>query len=174
MTLLNPQLKSTQEHRLSPKALLSTAVLQMGCVELEEYVDQMRLENPLIELEANYTDSFLDKLIWLSKTNQPSFAKSYSFSPDDDQPAPWEYGDTNAYDFTEELSIQLCCLKLDQIQAKIARFILASLDDNGYFNDSIPESAELLQVSYNAFAETLGLLQSRLEPPGICAQSVEQ
>ena len=72
---MRQELNLTQTQKLSEKMLQSLQILQMNTQELEEYLKEKELENPLIELEENSSDSeekndFQEKLEWLAKSDE--------------------------------------------------------------------------------------------------------
>ena len=53
---LKQELKLKQT--LSQKMIQSANILQMGQIELKEYIEEMALENPVVDLEERRTDGW--------------------------------------------------------------------------------------------------------------------
>lgn len=81
------------------------------------------------------------------------------------------YVDTieNQKNLQEELYEQLR-FETKPYSAKIASFIIESLDDNGFFTQDIQESIAYLHTKENEFLNTLALIQS-FHPIGVAARS---
>lgn len=172
---VQPSMRQTTN--LSPKALASTVVLQMSSQELEQYVDKIRIENPVIDFEppcAEADRELIKKLKWLSERRRRDAVWRDERYDDTDKVEPWAYVADKRAAFSDSLTMQLCGLRLDRNSERIARYIVQSLDDSGYFTDDVFEAAELLHTTAGDFLNVLGQLQARLEPAGLCAQSVEQ
>ena len=64
---LSLQMKQTQ--KLSPQIIQAMEILQMGSQELQEYVDELLLENPVLERKEAEdragADELLRKMEWL-------------------------------------------------------------------------------------------------------------
>lgn len=165
-----------QTTNLSPKALASTVVLQMSSQELEQYVDRIRTENPVIDFEpAPGADAeLIKKLKWLSERGRRDVSRQNERYDDTEKAEPWAYVADKGAAFSESLTMQLCGLRLNRGSERTARYIIESLDDSGYFTEDVFESAELLHTTPGEFLNILGQLQASLEPAGLCAQSMEQ
>ncbi len=72
---MRQELNLTQTQKLSEKMIQSLQILQMNTQELEDYLKEKELENPLIELEDHSRRSeekpdFEKKLEWIAKSDE--------------------------------------------------------------------------------------------------------
>ncbi|UYO35212.1 RNA polymerase factor sigma-54 [Bacillus zhangzhouensis] len=129
-------------------------LLQLNCAELDEYLDQLALENPLIERKD--TDSYQpvyhkqsqDRMIEPYRTQQKESLQMY-------------------------LKKQAIDLNLSKKNQRIFHFMIESIDSNGYLNEPIDVMAAVLEVSAEEIEAVLHQLQS-LEPAGIGARSLQE
>lgn len=161
-----------QEQHLYQRQYLGLKVLQMNCADLEAYIREEASCNPLIDLADDWQ-------------------AAPAVSVDD---SPYEYGyagaqgrvltapdsadisgsvDPFAETLERHLSEQLYYRGLTDEAEVILRYLIANLDEDGYFRQDPAESAERLGVSSRAFQNALSLLQS-LDPPGIGAANLRE
>lgn len=161
-----------QEQHLYQRQYLGLKVLQMNCADLEAYIREEASCNPLIDLADDWQ-------------------AAPAVSVDD---SPYEYGyagaqgrvltapdsadisgsvDPFAETLERHLSEQLYYRGLTDESEVILRYLIANLDEDGYFRQDPAESAERLGVSSRAFQNALSLLQS-LDPPGIGAANLRE
>lgn len=148
-------LELAQKQLLSQKMIQSIEILQMNAQELSEYLNEVALENPAIDIEAGF-----------------SAAKSMPLPRQETEPEGdvWEdTGDT----LQEFLHEQLLTRQLDPKRMRIAEYIIGCLDSRGYFQEDVAETARNLRTTQTAVREVLELLK-QLEPPGVCAGNLQE
>jgi RNA polymerase sigma-54 factor len=64
-----------QRLAITPQFIQSIKILEMGCYELKEYIEEFSLENPVIEIEKNYSEidnqeKLERKLEWLESVDE--------------------------------------------------------------------------------------------------------
>lgn len=162
-----------QTQTVSPQLAQTMKLLQMNAMELKEYLENISMENPVVELEMPKNtgdDDFLNELQWMLGKNRESVV--------------WEENDTDserqdmlsqiAVQYREEESLafflrcQLTGLRLPPETERAARWIIANLDENGWFvrtpDDPFDRGIE---------AEALRAVQS-LEPAGVGARDLRE
>lgn len=173
---LHPGTELEQKLVLSPQMRQSIEILQMGYQELESFIDQESLENPVIEVERDFDELEHDekikkKLEWLEDIDEQN--RVYYQSGDvreeyDCSLASNEYEDLVAY-----LSMQLELTTLTESDYRIARYIIQSLDENGYLDTDIGDIASACNISIEKAENALKLVQT-FEPWGIGARNLEE
>ncbi|WP_353854532.1 RNA polymerase factor sigma-54 [Bacillus sp. Bos-x628] len=139
---------------LTQELMQAITLLQLNRAELNEYIDQLSLENPLIERKD--TDSY-----------QPVYHKRSQERM------------TEPYRTHQKESLQMYLkrqsldLKLSEKKQKIFQFMIHSIDSNGYLNEPIDVMADVLEVSAEEVEAVLHQLQS-LDPAGIGARSLQE
>ncbi len=148
-------LELAQKQILSQKMIQSVEILQMNAQELNEYLNEVSLENPAIDIEAGFS----------TKKSSPLLPQETG--PEGDV---WEdTGDT----LQEFLHEQLLTMRLDDGEMRIAEYIIGCLDSRGYFQEEISEVAGNLHAPAAEVGEVLAMLK-QLEPPGVCAGSLQE
>ena len=192
------QLKLSQHLALTPQLQQSIRLLQLSTIELEQELEKILLENPLLEREdeayssapgensevetkSEETETPADSLSsdeesWLGDGDDGSYANtSGSFSDDDDN----DYQDVQAatQSLRDHLLWQLGLVQLPARDRSLVQCLIDALDDGGYLTLSLEELAETLPAELEIEAEELQIalrhLQN-LDPTGVGARNVSE
>ena len=170
---LNVSVKQTQI--LSPQLIQSMEILQMSSQELQEYISELALENPTVELEECrdwQTELYAahQKLDWLDSTDRQG-----QFEQQDS-------GDENQmedYGFTDDSQNTLYHYVCDQIPPLTeplfgaVHFLAESLNHSGWIDEPLSGLAEEGIFSLDLLEQALAILQS-LEPAGVGARCLRE
>ena len=126
-------MRQTLEHKISQKMIQSVNILQMNSQELNDYIKQISLENPFIDVNDEFEYRKNEDTIKISEHNISSFELQnvdYSLSSD-------ENSFENIYvpqeeTLCENLLSQLLCGDYTKEEREIFFYIATSLDNNGY------------------------------------------
>lgn len=159
------QLELAQVLKLSPTLLQSMGILQMTTLELEEYLQDLALENPVMEetpgARETAWDAFASRVPWLAGERMASGG-----------PAVGEPGrrDREPESLAFFLAEQLDRQGLDQPLLAVCRYLVDLLDDHGRLDPG--DLADLTQagVPEALLEEGVAALQS-LDPAGVGARS---
>lgn len=174
---LNLTVKQTQT--LSPQMVQSMEILQMGSQELLEYIEEAVQENPVLEAAETYdrADEFSvlrRKLEWLESTDAQNRYYHQQDSENDADPlvnyGGTEEGDESLYFYV--LS-QLQVLDLPSGLMSAARYLVESLNGNGYLDEPLAELAAEFGADMSVMEQALTVVQG-LEPAGIAARSLSE
>lgn len=168
---LSLQMKQTQ--KLSPQIIQAMEILQMGSQELQEYVDELLLENPVLERKEAEdragADELLRKMEWLVGDSRHhagrSGADSTAMLPVAVQP--------RTEGLYEHLRDQIEFQKMPVPLRRAVEGVLTGLDANGYLEESVEELAHRCGQSKQTVEQALELVQS-LEPAGVGASNLAQ
>lgn len=174
---MNLDISLNQKQVLNQRMQLSVKILQMNSLDLEQHILNEALENPLIELDAPYEDEdpaviHLKKLEWLESMDESSlYAANYHYEPEEkEQPI---YEKKTADSLADVLLMQLPALRLAPELEHAVRYLIDSLDENGY----LPADMEGLQPGSDEnnelFNEGLAILQ-QMEPAGVGARNLRE
>ena len=175
---LNMSMKQTQT--LSPQMMQSMEILQMGSQELLEYIENQVQENPVLEMEEKYTgkDEGVDlqrKLEWLESTDAQNRVYHQQDSEDDGTDPVSNYG--NADETEENLYLyvlsQLELLDLEPELLETGRFLVESLNQNGWLDEPLEDLAVQMEKPLVLAARALEIVQS-LEPAGVGARTLSE
>ena len=170
-------LKAEQKQILSQKMIQSAEILQMTAAQLEEYLNEQELENPVLELTEKEPEKFdrgeLEKYQWIcAHDEQNRYLYQKVEAPEDDLPE-WNMDLSEPENLRDHLWSQLVTGSYEPKQEAALQYMLESLDARGYFTDSLEEAAERCHVSLKEAGELLGMIQE-LEPYGVGARNLEE
>ena len=145
---------------LGQRMYQSLNLLQMGTEELEEYMHELSLENPLIDEKPRKADSYV--------SNSGCGKLRMQNGQDLDLPIPDKVRNTLKMSLNEQVQF----LHLPESTAVALRLLLLNLDEKGFLPENITETKEWKKKP-QAFKNALTVLQS-LEPPGVGARSISE
>lgn len=175
---LSMEMKQTQT--LSPQMMQSMEILQMGSQELLEYIESAVQENPVLDLGdrpvgQDESTVLQRKLEWLESTDTQNRVYHQQDS-EGDRPDPISnYG--NADETEENLCLyvlsQLETMELEPQVLEAGRFLVESLDRNGWLDEGLEELAEEMGKSLEVVQQALQVIQG-LEPAGVGARNLSE
>ncbi|MDE6006696.1 MAG: RNA polymerase factor sigma-54 [Muribaculaceae bacterium] len=148
--------------RLTQQQLRLVRLLEMNTPELEEAVERELEDNPALGIKEETTDEDIRRY--------PLYAVSKESRRDEPQFTPVDDSESLYDRLLTELSEKKLSVRIETA----ARFIIGSLDSNGYLNRSLREIVDDLafgpgvEVTEEEAREALRAVQS-LDPPGIAA-----
>lgn len=172
------ELAQTQSQCLSQQQLQSVTLLQMNAAELSEYLQNLSMENPILELQepidercAKTDSDLLQKLRWLNETDRQN--RSY-YQCSDDTADVFELIGTDG-GLAETLSAfllqQLDLSAMDKPLALALRCLVVSLESSGYLLTPLEELSEVFQIAQEDLERAREILRS-LEPAGVGASGL--
>ena len=136
------ELIQKQVQALNQQLLQSLELLQMSTMELEEYLRDLAQENPMVELNEDFSEMeqsrdnrLLDRLNWLEDNDQQNYY--YQRVEEEEFDPLARVGHEGGLEETlfRFISRQLYPLKLDEDTAQRVRDLAACLDQDGYLRD---------------------------------------
>ncbi|MGE4353790.1 MAG: RNA polymerase factor sigma-54 [Oscillospiraceae bacterium] len=165
---------------LSPQMIQSMEILQMSSYELQGFLQQMALENPVLDLEPPKAqelpfNELEGRFQWLEENDrQPLFANQSNTDTPDLDPLSLAGNDGGLEpDLYTHLSRQLDRKYAKSPTYHAAKYLAGCLDDNGYLCDKLSNLAADAGVGLSIMEEGLKLLQT-LDPPGVGAENLSQ
>lgn len=178
-------LENTQEQHLvlSQKMIQSAEILQMDVQELEIYIQQTALENPLIDLDeqgneekaekvVQQDDDFRRKLEWLNQTDEQNRLYYQQEYEEEKERADWNFA-VEENRLKDYLMSQLIMTIQSDKERECVEFLIDCLDSKGYLREDDFELAKKLNVSLEELEACIKLLQSA-EPVGVGARTLEE
>ena len=149
---------------LTPQVMQSLEILKYSLEELEQYLREEAEANPLIELKERDTDHLLE----MARINEPSNSvKAESVEPL--LHMSFEGESIEVY-FIEQLAGLKHLTKNDR---EIMLYLIRNLNEFGYLDCDIEDTAERFRISVVKCEELVSVLQS-LEPAGIGARNLAE
>ncbi|MGE4276997.1 MAG: RNA polymerase factor sigma-54 [Lawsonibacter sp.] len=174
------KLIQTQVQKLSQQQLQSVEMLQLSTLELEAYVRELALDNPLVEPEESFSvpenlpeNELLCKLRWLEENDRQN--RFYQHVGKEELDPLSLVGTEGGLEETlfRFLSRQIFRLNLSEDTAQIVRYLAACLDDNGYLRVPLEELSHNIGIPLSKLEECRSILYS-LEPAGVGAKDLSQ
>lgn len=174
------KLLQTQVQKLSQQQLQSIELLQLSTLELDAYVRDLALDNPLVEPDEPFSapdnspeSDLLCKLRWLEENDRQN--RFYHQVSEDELDPLAMIGTEGGLEETlfRFLSRQIYQLNLSEDTAQATRYLAACLDDNGYLRTSLLDLSHNFGIPVDRFEECLTILHS-LEPAGVGAKGLSE
>ena len=174
---LKLQVKQTQT--LSQRMIQSAEILQMTSQELNTYINELALENPVIDIveppTAQEQRESIEQQEWLNSFNEENYYLYQRQNNDDDYDfkSSWNINTDDGETLQDYLWSQLITENFTDQETEIIKFMLECLDNKGYLEESIETIASYFGTDTEIVEELLSDLQS-LDPSGVCARSLEE
>lgn len=162
-------IEQTQKLALTPELIQAIQILQFSNQELDSYVQEQLLMNPVIETAGDKPAEEFD--LPDPERVEGSYRGEYRRETRNQQ--PYERHVTNDVTLTEHLMFQLQFAPLCASRRKAGRYIIESLDDNGYLTQSREELAEALDIRSEELEKVLDVIHT-FEPAGVGAEDLRE
>lgn len=175
------KLEQRQTQTLSNNKMIeSLQVLQMSRGELEERIEDLYAENPLLDLDERGEAAprppgaeSLKKLEWLARFDEQNSAYRRQETDDDEDGWLENIAAPQEETLADSLMEQLAGRGFGDGDMRIFRYVAESLDERGYFAESAAELASRFGIEARK-AERLLCEMKLLDPPGICARCLAE
>lgn len=170
----------TQRLNLTPELVQSIKILQQNSLELEKYIEEELMSNPMLELAENQPDFSREekdnRFDWTEHAKERSYDDLSSRRLTESEKSDYNYEQFvkarySLYDF---LHMQLALIPgLDKKTRRIAGYIIDSLNPWGYRTERATEIAVKLDCEHDEVMKAIQVVQS-LEPAGVGAKSLQE
>ena len=189
--MLNQHLHLKLSQKLSPQQVQLMKLIQLPLQELEQRLAREIEENPSLELGKENEENSLENSEdydtendneinvedYLSDDDVPDYKlKSNNHSQDDDEKSiPFASG----ISFNQYLKNQLHTFSFNEVETKIAAFLVGSIDQSGYLRrellDVVDDLAFTMSINtdINVVKNILKTIHL-LDPPGVGAQNLQE
>lgn len=158
--------KQKQQQQLLPRLIQTATILQLNNIELEEYINNEILSNPLLEINEEVEKERIYDAISHRYPNNIKVDDGDEFNYEDYAQAHWTLSDI--------LNVQLALVpRLDKKTRKIGEYIIDTLDHNGYRTERASIIAQKLGYTHDEVMKAINIIQE-LEPAGVSAKSLEE
>jgi len=184
--------KQTQKLVLTPKMQQAMHMLQLPLLELETYLRQQLVENPVLEElpptedgQGSSDDEAAGagerELELISETFEDAWNDYYYEGSDlscnrEDEEAKRAFVEssiTKKESFASYLLNQLRLATDDEEEYRIGEWIIGEIDDRGYFTSSVAQGAEALGVPTETVESVLAKIQT-FDPTGVGARDLRE
>ena len=174
---LKLQVKQTQT--LSQRMIQSAEILQMTSQELNTYINELALENPVIDIveppTAEEQRESIEQQEWLNSFNEENYYLYQRQNNDDDYDfkSSWNINTDDGETLQDYLWSPLITENFTDQETEIIKFMLECLDNKGYLEESIETIASYFGTDTEIVEDLLSDLQA-LDPSGVCARTLEE
>ena len=174
---LKLQVKQTQT--LSQRMIQSAEILHMTSQELNTYINELALENPVIDIveppTAEEQRESIEQQDWLNSFNEENYYLYQRQNNDDDYDfkSSWNINTDDGETLQDYLWSQLITENFTDQETEIIKFMLECLDNKGYLEESIETIASYFGTDTEIVEDLLSDLQA-LDPSGVCARTLEE
>lgn len=154
-------LQTKQAQTLSPQMIQSAKILQMTAQELDRYINELALENPVIDVAEPESGEENHYLYHRRSGDEDSFKDKWNYTADE--------GETLQHYLWSQLVLE----DFSSFERKVITFMLESLDERGYLTESVYDISVYFRTEESLVEGLLEKLQT-LEPAGVCARSLEE
>lgn len=171
------ELKQEQKQILSQKMIQSASILQMSSADLEEYLNEQSMENPVIDLVQKTPEKDPEKesetLQWIRSHDEQNRYLYQKIETSEDELPEWNFDTHQAETLADFLWEQLLVKHIPDEYEDDIRTILESLDEKGYFSEPLEDFLQYFHMDKDRFLKLLQLIQT-LEPAGVGARSLNE
>lgn len=158
-----------QKQILAPQMIQSMQILQFSNLQLQEYLENLSLENPMMEFTppASHYEARQEQPRHRDEQNQ-----AYERIESDRLKDPWgniAAGETLA----EILLFQIRGMSLSGQERRILTYLIHNLESSGYLPVSVEDTRQVFGCSTETVERMLAILQN-LEPSGVGARNVSE
>ncbi len=173
-----------QQQTLSPQQIQMIKLLELPTLQLEQRIKQEIEENPVLEEEERNEEEENEegpKEIsveeYIKEDDTPSYkTKANNYSKDDKQLTPTISGSKSLHEYLLE---QLGYKNLSEREMTLARFLVGSIDDDGYLRRDLDAVADdisfmlSIETDEDELEQVLYVIHE-LEPAGIGARDLQE
>lgn len=169
-------IEQTQKLTMTPELIQAIHILQFNTQELDSFVQEELLENPVLEIDGKRKD---DKTVDIDI--QERIKEDYN---DEESYKQWERSsDREEYSYEQFVSkeetledsllLQLTFSKLEGYDLKIGRYIVEAIDENGYLTVPVEQIAAIFKTDSGKIDDILDVIQN-FEPVGVGARNLKE
>ncbi len=186
-------IEQSQKLTMTPELIQAIQILQFNSQELEDYVQEELMQNPVLEYgvsdekhereqevsksesldkkEAEEADFDLREKVKEAEYDDISY-KQWEHRKDKDEPT-FEQFVSKEETLEDYLLLQLTFSKLKGRDMKIGRYMIESIDENGYLTVPLSDVAKLFGICEEHIDKILDVIQT-FEPPGVGARTLAE
>jgi RNA polymerase sigma-54 factor len=186
-------LEQSQKLVMTPELIQAIQILQYNAQDLEKYIDEQLLTNPILEVDntekKTSDDEFLqseqpepkskkdEEFDWSEYLKEMEYDdisyRSFESANKDDQEYNYEQFTSSEVSLSEHLMFQLQFSGLKRGCRQVGKYIIDSLDPNGYLTQSREDMANHLNVPLDKIDLVVDTIQG-FEPVGVASQDLKE
>lgn len=171
-------LQQTQKLIMTPELRQAIAILQMGAMDLNEYIEDAMAGNPLLEArdehpeDSQQASEHAEVVDWLDYFSDSSDV-GYVPSSQDEERSLFDRVAHRGPTLNEYLMDQLYLTAVTDEDREIGEFLIGNIDENGYLRCTLDDVAAQLGCSVEAAEQVLEMIKS-FDPIGSGARDLKE
>lgn len=182
------KLSQTQKLVMTPELRQAITILQLSTLELDQYIEDQLLENPLLDVGEDdpKVDEVEDKTEEKEDSNTDDSIDWDEYFQDEANSTPirvqreqkeegtgYENFVSSTPTLQDHLMMQLHVSSVSKTILKIGEFLIGNIDKNGYLSITTKEVAKILKVDEDEVEEALKIIQT-FDPAGVGARNLTE
>lgn len=152
---INLHLKQKLQLNMTIELTQAIKMLEMNTLEIDEFVSNIGIENPLMEYNKEKTEADID-----------SYIEKYTYNTDFNGDYSNLFVDKNSNNLQEYILSQLTFLDIDKKLVSYLILIVNHLDEDGYLNTNLYTLAKNYKLDIRLLEKALNILH-KLDPLGL-------
>lgn len=165
-------IEQTQKLTMTPELIQAIRILQFNNQELDTFVQEEILENPVLEFDKKHMESLAALQEGLSEDYEDPGFKHWEYSKDKEEYS-FEQFTSKEETLEDYLLLQLTFSKLKGDDMKVGRFLVEAIDENGYLTVTSQQVAKAFDISEEHVLKVLDVIQT-FEPVGVGARNLKE
>ena len=165
---LNLTLNQTQKLTMTPELKQALNILQLNVIDLSQYLDEQLELNPVLETSEPEVSNIVE---WNNYINRNKSEDS-EYNDDNEDYSLESYVPTRT-SLREHLLFQLHVMPINMSIRKVCKYIIDSMNANGYLTASLGELAKNTNESIHTVEKALEIVQE-FDPPGVGARDLKE
>ncbi len=168
-------IEQTQKLTMTPELIQAIRILQFNTQELDEFVQEELLENPVLEFENKYkSEKTLDiREKFMEDYGDGRYEQWENPGGSDKEEFSYEQFVTKEETLEDYLLLQLTFSRLKDTDLKIGRYLVEAIDDNGYLTVTVQQVAKAFRTDEDKVEEILDVIHT-FEPLGVGARNLKE
>ncbi len=166
-------IEQTQKLTMTPELIQAIRILQFNNQELDSFVQEELLENPVLEFDKRREENLVDlsEKIRDDYDDEQSY-KQWEYSPEREEYS-YEQFVSKEETLEDYLLLQLTFSKLKGDDLKIGRYLVEAIDENGYLTVTTEQVAKCFKTKVENVERILDVIQT-FEPSGVGARCLAE
>lgn len=173
---MNLNMVQTQKLVMTPELKQAIEMLQYSQLELNEFIQEELMTNPVLEIEAPIPEKLEQsvEVDWKRVANQMNDKSLQHLSNDaKDDETPYEHAVRDRDNLSDHLLFQLQFTPFSKAELFIAAYLIENIDENGYLDILDHEVMERFAINQSEYENILEVLHT-FEPLGVCARNLKE
>ena len=166
-------IEQTQKLTMTPELIQAIRILQFNTQELDTFVQEELLENPVLEFDNKVKEEPpIDLQEKISLDYRESNHNQWEYSKENDDYS-YERFVSKEETLEDYLLLQLTFSNLKGPELKIGRYMIEAINENGYLTSTVENIAKIFKTEIETVEKILDIIQT-FEPLGVGARDLKE